>query len=150
MIFGIASCELVCDYGEDTCESYCTADVCEYHWEAKHRHSMSWRTYDEAMLRDYPVKWNAATDNFDIVEQGEKSPNNPPLDSDKNVKNPLKELRNILTLDGRASRRIITINGQFPGPTIKVQEGSVVKVTIKNELPFESLTLHWHGLHQTE
>ena len=31
-----------------------------------------------------------------------------------------------------------------------MEEGSIVKVVIKNELQFEALTMHWHGIHQTD
>ncbi len=36
-------------------------------------------------------------------------------------------------------------NGQFPGPLLKVEQGSRVKIIFKNELP-EPTTVHWHGL----
>lgn len=36
-------------------------------------------------------------------------------------------------------------NNQFPGPTLKVKQGSSVFVDFKNNLP-EPTTVHWHGL----
>jgi FtsP/CotA-like multicopper oxidase with cupredoxin domain len=36
-------------------------------------------------------------------------------------------------------------NGTVPGPTIKVNTGDKVRITIKNELP-ESTTIHFHGI----
>lgn len=36
-------------------------------------------------------------------------------------------------------------NGQFPGPLIKVRQGSKIKILFKNNLP-EPTTVHWHGL----
>lgn len=36
-------------------------------------------------------------------------------------------------------------NGQIPGPTIHVNVGDKVQVTLKNELP-ESTVIHWHGI----
>ena len=41
-----------------------------------------------------------------------KSPDDPPVDLNGNPKNPMNELENILTLDGRSGRRFITINHQ--------------------------------------
>ena len=38
-----------------------------------------------------------------------------------------------------------TYNGQVPGPEIRVREGEIVQVTLKNFLP-ESTTIHWHGI----
>ncbi|WP_028986901.1 multicopper oxidase family protein [Thermicanus aegyptius] len=40
----------------------------------------------------------------------------------------------------------ITINGTVPGPEIRVTEGDLVRVTVKNNLK-EETSIHWHGLH---
>lgn len=37
------------------------------------------------------------------------------------------------------------VNGQVPGPTIRLTEGDRVRFEVTNHLP-ESTTLHWHGL----
>ncbi len=38
-----------------------------------------------------------------------------------------------------------TYNGQVPGPEIRVTEGDIVRVFLKNYLP-EGTTIHWHGI----
>jgi FtsP/CotA-like multicopper oxidase with cupredoxin domain len=38
-----------------------------------------------------------------------------------------------------------TFNGTVPGPEIRVREGEIVRVVVKNLLP-EETTIHWHGL----
>jgi FtsP/CotA-like multicopper oxidase with cupredoxin domain len=38
-----------------------------------------------------------------------------------------------------------TYNGQIPGPEIRVKEGEVVRVVLRNYLP-EGTTIHWHGI----
>jgi FtsP/CotA-like multicopper oxidase with cupredoxin domain len=38
-----------------------------------------------------------------------------------------------------------TYNGQIPGPEIRVREGEIVRVILKNFLP-EGTTIHWHGV----
>ncbi len=38
-----------------------------------------------------------------------------------------------------------TYNGQIPGPEIRVKEGDIIRVVVKNELP-EETTIHWHGI----
>lgn len=42
---------------------------------------------------------------------------------------------------------IITINGQFPGPTLYVYNGDSVVVTVYNNAQYNA-TLHWHGVKQ--
>ena len=38
-----------------------------------------------------------------------------------------------------------TFNGQVPGPQIRVKEGEIIRVVLKNYLP-EGTTIHWHGI----
>jgi len=52
-------------------------------------------------------------------------------------------------LDGREYRRIITINGHFPGPVIRVLKHAIVKVHVKNHMPLQAASIHWHGILQT-
>lgn len=40
------------------------------------------------------------------------------------------------------------VNGQYPGPTLDVDEGDDVEVYVKNELPTEAILIHWHGIDQ--
>jgi laccase len=37
---------------------------------------------------------------------------------------------------------IVTVNDQFPGPTIRVQEGDRVIVTVRNHVDY-NVTIHW-------
>lgn len=43
---------------------------------------------------------------------------------------------------------VITINGQFPGPTIKAQQGDTIIVDLKNSFMTENVAVHWHGIRQ--
>jgi FtsP/CotA-like multicopper oxidase with cupredoxin domain len=38
-----------------------------------------------------------------------------------------------------------TYNGKVPGPEIRVREGEIIRVVLKNYLP-EGTTIHWHGV----
>uniref|UniRef100_A0A913YNU6 Plastocyanin-like domain-containing protein n=1 Tax=Exaiptasia diaphana TaxID=2652724 RepID=A0A913YNU6_EXADI len=53
------------------------------------------------------------------------------------------------TADGY-NKTIITINDQFPGPTIEVLEGAEVVVTVINNLLKEDTSIHWHGVHMRQ
>ncbi|KAL1963717.1 hypothetical protein VTN77DRAFT_7921 [Rasamsonia byssochlamydoides] len=44
-------------------------------------------------------------------------------------------------------RKLYVINGQFPGPLIRVNRGDRVLVNVTNNLS-EPTSLHWHGLYQ--
>ncbi|VFQ71789.1 unnamed protein product [Cuscuta campestris] len=45
------------------------------------------------------------------------------------------------------TKTIITVNGQFPGPTIAVRNGDDVVVSVVNRARY-NITIHWHGLRQ--
>ncbi|AEO69834.1 4c3f7579-281f-413b-9b04-61e62d660a29 [Thermothielavioides terrestris] len=46
--------------------------------------------------------------------------------------------------DGR-SREMILVNGQFPGPTLEIDQGDEVLVRVHNQMPFNT-TVHFHGI----
>ncbi|GER30479.1 laccase [Striga asiatica] len=46
-----------------------------------------------------------------------------------------------------STRNIITVNGQFPGPTIAVRNGDSLVIKVTNKAPY-NVTLHWHGIRQ--
>src|SRR5262245_47138591 len=51
-----------------------------------------------------------------------------------------------LNLDGRADVPGIAVNGQYPGPEIRVHQGSTLRVEVENTLGNEPTSIHWHGL----
>ncbi|CAN6200491.1 unnamed protein product [Urochloa humidicola] len=44
-------------------------------------------------------------------------------------------------------RSILTVNGQFPGPTIRARRGDVIVVNVRNHGD-KNITIHWHGVDQ--
>merc|ERR1712048_47236 len=100
---------------------------------------MTWRTmdYHKGKSQDFPLAWDKKNQSFQIVDKGYHSPDHPPLNEYGFEKEPEHELENIIPGDGRPNRLLITINGEFPGPTIKVRQGSIVKVVVDNQLPTE-------------
>jgi len=45
-------------------------------------------------------------------------------------------------------RRVIGINNQWPCPQLDVDLGDEVVVNLYNALPDQSVSMHWHGIHQ--
>ncbi|CAI0397288.1 unnamed protein product [Linum tenue] len=45
---------------------------------------------------------------------------------------------------------VMGINGKFPGPTIRVKVGDIVRVDVTNKLNTEGVVIHWHGIKQRE
>ncbi|KAG4910663.1 hypothetical protein JHK87_056779 [Glycine soja] len=46
-----------------------------------------------------------------------------------------------------STKSILTVNGNFPGPTIKVHRGETIFVNVYNKGNY-NITLHWHGVKQ--
>ncbi|GLJ16993.1 hypothetical protein SUGI_0293920 [Cryptomeria japonica] len=46
-----------------------------------------------------------------------------------------------------STQTIVTVNGQFPGPTIEVHEGDNLVVEVHNNVSYD-VTIHWHGVKQ--
>lgn len=45
------------------------------------------------------------------------------------------------------TKKILTVNGKFPGPTIRVHKGETIFVKVHNKGKY-NITLHWHGVKQ--
>ncbi|XP_033744030.1 laccase-2-like [Pecten maximus] len=58
-----------------------------------------------------------------------------------------EEMDNTIMADGHY-KIVYAINGQVPGPSIVVYEGQQVAVKIQNNLLYEGITIHWHGMVQ--
>ncbi|XP_073992965.1 uncharacterized protein isoform X2 [Rhodnius prolixus] len=50
---------------------------------------------------------------------------------------------------GGIIRPVIAANQKIPGPSIIVCENDRIIVNVKNQLRTETLSIHWHGIHQT-
>jgi len=56
------------------------------------------------------------------------------------------EARFVFLAPDGVEKMIGTINGEYPGPEIRVKKGDTVKVQVTNDLANTGLTLHWHGI----
>ncbi|KAI4302440.1 hypothetical protein MLD38_038185 [Melastoma candidum] len=45
------------------------------------------------------------------------------------------------------TREIITVNGQYPGPTLELNDGDTLVVKVVNRARY-NVTIHWHGIRQ--
>ncbi|VEU23475.1 DEKNAAC104578 [Brettanomyces naardenensis] len=50
--------------------------------------------------------------------------------------------------DGLFERRVVTCNGEYPWPAIKVTQGDRIVVNLSNGLPDQNTSVHFHGLFQ--
>ena len=40
----------------------------------------------------------------------------------------------------------LTVNGGIPAPTLEFTEGDDAEILVKNEIPKEEVSIHWHGI----
>lgn len=117
----------------------CTKNICEYEFVVRESRSMMYAV-------EYPSGWQ---DVYDVALNGSqltlKENSGHPTVPDDVYHDEI--LRKTNTLDGIPAHMIV-INDRFVGPTIEVMEGAHVVVKVINNLQKESMTLHWHGMHQ--
>ncbi|KAI6823193.1 Laccase-3 [Hortaea werneckii] len=52
-----------------------------------------------------------------------------------------------MSLDG-FQRWVLAVEGQYPGPVLEANWGDNVEVTIRNDMPNNGTSIHWHGVRQ--
>ena len=116
----------------------CTEKICRYEFVIREGRSMT-----------YPVKYPSGwQDVYDVILNGSRL-HLKPNDFHKTVPDISHQelLEHATPLDGVA-RTLIMINDRFIGPTIEVMQGAQVVVKVVNNMQKQSLTIHWHGMHQ--
>ena len=53
-----------------------------------------------------------------------------------------------MTVDGETYRTFLAVNGLIPGPNLIVYYNQTVSVNVVNALHSDSISIHWHGMHQ--
>lgn len=123
---------MVLFYPEAKSES-CFKSICEFTLVVTNSRSMSFK-HDVRHVYDVELQQNGrlslATNRFHL-----KVPNIT-LSPDM-----------VHTADGTKARNIILVNDRFPGPTLEIMEGSEIAVKVINQLQFEGISIHWHGIH---
>lgn len=106
-----------------------TAQICETSLDIEHYLTMS--SHDS--LAVYPQKGKLYK--YDVTNTSNADP---------------VPKENIITGDGWEMRRLLVVaNQSLPGPDIIVYEGQTVIIHVKNHLHSDTVTIHWHGLHQS-
>ncbi|WAR04285.1 ASO-like protein [Mya arenaria] len=78
--------------------------------------------------------------NGSLYMAGRQNSGKPPLNAEQQSR--------VITADGQTSKLVIAINGQFPGPRIEAFVNQTVIVTLINMFHTDSISVHFHGLHQ--
>ena len=123
---------MVLFYPEAKSES-CFKSICEFTLVVTNSRSMSFK-HDAGSVYDVELQQNGtlslATNRFHLEVP------NITLSPDM-----------VHTADGTKARNIILVNDRFPGPTLEIMEGSEISVKVINQLQFEGISIHWHGIH---
>lgn len=57
-------------------------------------------------------------------------------------------LTSVVYGDGNDNLEVILVNGEYPGPTIRVPEGKLLAINVINEMVERNTIIHWHGMSQ--
>ncbi|XP_071958372.1 uncharacterized protein [Antedon mediterranea] len=115
----------------------CLHDVCHFHLNVRHHRTM---TYTGSDGKSVPVS---------LEENGDMRLTTTWSYSGNATNGSVVTPDEVITGDG-VVRRIIVVNGEFPGPTLEVLEGTKVAVKVTNLMTSEVVSIHWHGMHMTD
>jgi len=123
-------------------ETFVCEDECEFEFVLRHRFTMSCPANDG--------NWYSIE-----IEGGENDPSSARIVPATNTHSPFPEHlegknlqfneKDCIFGDGSKSNKI-TINDQFPGPTLELREGAKIHIKVRNLLSSIAPTIHWHGL----
>ncbi|KAI1718158.1 multicopper oxidase domain-containing protein [Ditylenchus destructor] len=98
--------------------------------------TMAWQERDKNQLK-------GCNESFTLIDEQEIALNNG---SKKSYIDKVESMfSDLLQLSGKRVR-VVSVNGNVPGPAIVVPFGAEVLIRIKNRLLLDSITLHFHGL----
>src|SRR5665647_798754 len=65
----------------------------------------------------------------------------------KLIKYELTATKNKINISGNKTVNFaLMLNGNIPGPTLEFTEGDEAEIVVRNEIPDEELSIHWHGI----
>lgn len=127
----------VCDRDANTCTCD-SGDTCEIAFDVEHL-----QTFTRYSILNGDIRESSGRVWY-INEDGVLTPHN-----DGSVCGNINdECTDAFTVDGYTFRPVIAINGQFPSPTLIVNEDMYIVINVTNSLESEAITIHWHGMHQ--
>ena len=136
-----------CSQTTTSCECRQNADVCIFTFQIERRQSFT-RYHIDPKSTNQPTATVARP--FYFAENGSlfghPGPQNPFCHND--TENDVSKCTPTHTLDGSIYRSFIAVNGQVPGPNLIVSENQTVVVNVNNQLPMETISIHWHGMYQ--
>ncbi|XP_065678987.1 LOW QUALITY PROTEIN: uncharacterized protein LOC100210525 isoform X1 [Hydra vulgaris] len=98
---------------------------CKYWLTVEEKLTMTWKKTRVRAVNQMLYKYDESPENYTI-------------------KIPIDE---VITADG-FERVVLAVNNTVPGPPIIVYEGQLLIIQVTNNLLSDSITIHWHGLHQ--
>ena len=144
--------DVPCDHTTEVCECPLQNEdgeyvkVCKLNLDIDLLHTFTRYELDESGGSQGTAGWV-----WYIDENGHEKPYNDPTPSDNKCRVDDPDPSNCTEafyVDGYTFRSFIGINSRLPGPTIIVWEKQIIQVTVNNRLASESISMHWHGMHQ--
>ena len=133
-----------CKYETSNCRCPASADVCEFELEIEARMTFtSYRVDEEINERGV-----AGTIYYFNDTTGELLPHPLSFPICAGIPIDNRGCTPPATVDAATYRPFIAINGLFPGPNLIVYENQTLDILVVNRLEQESISMHWHGLHQ--
>ena len=137
----VYSVEIPCTHNDPNCECKDTYDVCEFQFDIE-----MLQTFTRYVLDDNGDSRGTAGSVWQINNGQWQPVNSQDMTCGTTIGD--TECTEPFGVDGYTFRSFIAVNGRIPGPTLIVPQNKLVKVNVINRLASESISIHWHGMHQ--
>ena len=145
---GVSSVAVECDHTMPVCNCPADEEICEFKLDIQHLHTFTrYEVTPDGESRGTAGRvWYIDQTTGQFMAHDEP-PGGP---CDGSIGEESKSCTEAFAVDGSTFRSFIGINGRIPGPTLIVNKDQYVKVYVSNQLASESISIHWHGMHQRD
>ena len=141
----VSAVSVECTHTTSVCICPTDADVCEINLDIQHL-----QTFTRYEVSRNGKSRGAAGRVWYIDETtGEFLPHDQPSGTIcRDIEEDSTDCTEAFAVDGYTFRSFIGVNGRIPGPTLIVNKDQYIKVYVSNQLASETVSIHWHGMHQ--
>ena len=133
-----------CNHTTPVCECSANERVCEFTLDIQHL-----QTFTRYEVSRNGTRGAAGRVWYIDETTGEFLPHDQPNGTIcRDIEEDSTDCTEAFAVDGYTFRSFIGVNGRIPGPTLIVNKDQYIKVYVSNQLTSETVSIHWHGMHQ--
>ena len=147
----VSAVSVECTHTTPVCDCPTDADLCEFYLDIQHLQTFTRYEVSNGNRGAAGRVWYIDEATGEFLAHGQP---NGTMKNETNCKicyditENSTDCTEAFAVDGYTFRSFIGINGRIPGPTLIVNKDQYIKVYVSNRLKSETVSIHWHGMHQ--